>query len=770
MKRTIVLLAALLVLLTVGQTQAVTTFETVGVYDEQVVQTNAVNFSMAYSDSTTYTTGIGQILGSDQILTVEEFKPLVAEAFDAARGGVINFDNATMNEGSPSFVAAFPGGKQFRLLASGGSHGGHNYSTGVHNTATGGARTPISGNRRMQGTHPSYRFTFSDFGGMSPEQIIGVGVTILGRNDAGWAGGASWRVVAYYTNGTDSGSSSTQRAIPGNNGNTTQDSFSGIMAPEGYWITEVRVKSENGVWSAIDDLAFIFGDPTSANTPTPPSGAIGVGEIYDEQSASVLLQWKPGNNPDNPDEPYPPIRTYYLYMSGDQALSSDPNLFYLDQIAAGELIGDDFVIDEESAYGPLLLNLDGAYLWRVDTGVALDGGVSGPDDPNTITGPVWSFEVLKRVPVILAQPVSTIVFNNADAEFSVEAQSLSPVMFQWYRSDEMPVYDQQTKSMSPAGVPVGTQGGPIFITPADITLAIDNVQAGDQGYYYCKLWNDAGVDDAVYTDVVTLGVERLVAHWTLDEDKFVDGRYLDETGTYPADPNGVPTFVDGIIADAVAIDAGNGWATAGRWDPSRFTNTFTVSAWVKWDGSADSMKGIVSKRDIWGTNSMRWSVVIRDDSPGTVRFYNNSGLSVWPQGAGNTLPVGEWVFVTATYDGATGRVYINGTERGSDAGNLGGGTDSMIMLGAVDYDNPSGIGPLAGGTLDDVRIYNYTLDEFGVADLYYEASGENACLLPYNSRLDVSGPDGESDCRVDLYDFAAFAEVWLECGLYPDCD
>jgi hypothetical protein len=41
------------------------------------------------------------------------------------------------------------------------------------------------------------------------------------------------------------------------------------------------------------------------------------------------------------------------------------------------------------------------------------------------------------------------------------------------------------------------------------------------------------------------------------------------------------------------------------------------------------------------------------------------------------------------------------------------------------------------------------------------------CLESQIPELDISGPDGQPDCRVDFYDFAEFAESWLECTLIP---
>ena len=160
--------------------------------------------------------------------------------------------------------------------------------------------------------------------------------------------------------------------------------------------------------------------PIQANTPTPPNGDIGVGTVHGSESVQVTLQWKPGRDPNNAEQPYPVIRKYYLYLSKDQHLSSDPNLYYEADVAAGAPILEDV------SYGPMLLNLDGAYLWRVDTGIANGvGGVTTPSDPNTVTGSVWSFETRKSVADITAQPVGVRAFSGAAARFSTGFTSVS---------------------------------------------------------------------------------------------------------------------------------------------------------------------------------------------------------------------------------------------------------------------------------------------------------------------------------------------------------
>ncbi|AQQ08381.1 hypothetical protein L21SP3_00157 [Sedimentisphaera cyanobacteriorum] len=228
-------------------------FNAVGVYDEQDVQSNQVDYDMGYSSNSSWTTGIGQTLGDNQILTLQEFKPMVEQAFTNGRGGVVDFEHQGTIDDASSFDVKFDGGnKQFTVTATGNSGAAGTFKF----DETGGDRTPISGADRLQGNSQSLDFDFSDYIGMeSDERIKAIGWTILGRSNS--SGSANWRVIARYTNGTDTGSSSTFRTINMSSGDTTHDSFSGIAAPDGYWITGMRINSDQGAWSAHDDFGFV---------------------------------------------------------------------------------------------------------------------------------------------------------------------------------------------------------------------------------------------------------------------------------------------------------------------------------------------------------------------------------------------------------------------------------------------------------------------------------------------------------------------------------
>ena len=87
-------------------------------------------------------------------------------------------------------------------------------------------------------------------------------------------------------------------------------------------------------------------------------------------------------------------------------------------------------------------------------------------------------------------------------------------------------------------------------------------------------------------------------------------------------------------------------------------------------------------------------------------------------GAGNaintSISAGSWMLVTATYDGTTVKLYVNGTLRGS-------ATDNTAITASTGY---FGIGqsysgnPLNNAMIDDARIYNRALSAGEVSQLY----------------------------------------------------
>lgn len=242
---------------------------TTGIYDEQEAQPNSINFEMGYSSNATWTTGIGQTLGAAQIVSLADFKTNVADAFAAGRGGVITFDGVdpAAYNGVQSFDISFAEGTK-QVTLTNRIDGTYSISPPSNN------RTAISGDQFLStGGNPHFDFDFTAFNGFEPnEQVTSIGVTLLGRGGNGT--GRNFRVIAFYTDGINNGSSSTFRTFDMQNGNGTQDSFSGIVAPAGHWITSLRVHSDNSIFTSIDDLTF-----TTAIIPEPGTYALLFGAL-----------------------------------------------------------------------------------------------------------------------------------------------------------------------------------------------------------------------------------------------------------------------------------------------------------------------------------------------------------------------------------------------------------------------------------------------------------------------------------------------------------
>lgn len=485
--------------------------------------------------------------------------------------------------------------------------------------------------------------------------------------------------------------------------------------------------------------------------PAPADGAINQG-VINGSSVDVTFGWNTGVDPDNTSMPNPDITKHYFYIQ-----KSEPNFVGVDpvEIAAGS------PVQPTVSTGPLSLEFDATYYWRVDE--STNGSAAG--DPNTITGPVWSFEGLKSIPIIVTAPSSTVVELGQPAQFSVEVSSLTTVEYAWYKTTDNSIATPDDDT------PAGTAANLVWMS----------VAASDEGYYYCKVTNESGEASAQFTPVVTLGVGREVAHWTFDAADLVSGMYQDESGEgHHAEPNIVPTalsFVDGVspLKTGEAVDFSAETLTvpdAGDWAPSAYTGQFTFSAWVKWNGANGAWQGVLANRV--NPTEANFYIEIRQDNGniqiGSPHFANGDII-------GKNLPVGQWAHVVVAADRALGVIiYVDGIPVASrvPARDIPYAV-LPLYVGSLGRTAAGALSNPFNGAFDDVRIFNYAMDKYGVADLYYSILEKSLCLNPDNVDLqfDVAGGGingDEPDCMVNLYDFASFAETWVNCGYYPQTD
>lgn len=501
-------------------------------------------------------------------------------------------------------------------------------------------------------------------------------------------------------------------------------------------LTSVRAASSGGSPHAFVN-GLIIDQPLWPTDPQPANEAVDV-------ALDATLSWTTGPDPNNQSQPNPAIRMHYLYFQAD-----DPNLADVTpiSIAAGTPVA------ATGSYGPLNLEMDKIYYWRVDE--ATDNGLGGytaPGAAGTIAGKAWSFETIKSFATITAQPANVKPALGSTAEFTAQYSSFSPGMVMWYK-DSAPVI----------------AGGDISIsdTGTSTTLSIANADASDEGAYKLTVTNDAG---PVESQTAYLVLEKLLAHYPFEQNgddvvgvndgtpvngmDYSAGLVTAGGQTFAADPNG-GNYLE-VPATTAYPRAGFGkgleeftyafWVKRGA-----FTGNGRIFGTINKDGVAADFRNTAVQINVTGTGSL--GCYIRQE--------NNQFREL------NTVDVigaDQWYFVAFTFKEGLMKCFVNG-----DFLEQRDYTGLEPMVNFVDWQYPMAlmarnvrgvVDEFYPGELDDLRIYNYVVSDEGIAQLYYNETGIRPCIY------EVSQFDFTNDCQVNIDDFAMFAADWLTNGLF----
>lgn len=506
--------------------------------------------------------------------------------------------------------------------------------------------------------------------------------------------------------------------------------------------------AERIVW--IDDMYVMAGEDLSFPTGLKPYGPV-VEQTRDtvNNKINVTLKWNAAPDPAEVYAVNPDIVNQYIFLSE----GSDPNLYYVG--ATGIDPGTD---DPASEYGPVALTPGQACKWVVveaidgyahngtdnpalTPGVSKVGDVDG--DPNNIVGPTWRFTTLLLVPEFTTHPADQWVFPGEPAEFSVALFDDTDTSYQWFKDSAE--IDGETSA----------------------TLSLSEAQLDDEGTYFCRATNTAGSSDS---DPALLGIKRLTSYYPLETDVLDAVSGFDMTLMQEGSA-GLPTLVSNSVDPSIGdfslqFDNGN-HATDPNGQYAQIDAgvvdypDITITAWVYWNGGANWQR-------IFDFGNDTTHYMFLTPSHGSeCRFVLNNGggeqiVSTAP------LATGEWVFVAATLDGNTGRLYINGEPRGTNTNVTINPVDIAPTLNYIGKSQFTADAEF-DGLLDELKIYNYALDLETIGAEYYSVTGDDPCLYPdfegSNANFDNTGT---SYCRIDLADFAVLARNWLANGLFSE--
>jgi hypothetical protein len=130
------------------------------------------------------------------------------------------------------------------------------------------------------------------------------------------------------------------------------------------------------------------------------------------------------------------------------------------------------------------------------------------------------------------------------------------------------------------------------------------------------------------------------------------------------------------------------------------TNGMTLEAWV-YPTTLSGWRTVLMKETSGG---QAWTLYAHDNAPRPAANINTGGGDISAGGA-QALPLNTWTHVAATYDGATLRLFVNGTQVSSTAA-------SGILLsttGALRFGGNTVWGEYFAGRLDEIRIYGRAL-------------------------------------------------------------
>jgi hypothetical protein len=219
--------------------------------------------------------------------------------------------------------------------------------------------------------------------------------------------------------------------------------------------------------------------------------------------------------------------------------------------------------------------------------------------------------------------------------------------------------------------------------------------------------NLSNPSNAVITDAQAIGTiasddgaPGLVAAYGFNETtgtNVLDSSGNDLTGVI----SGATRTTTARSGQALTFDGVNDWVTVNDAAALDVT-TVTLEAWVR-PTTLSGWRTVIMKET---ANSLAYTLYAHDNAPRPAAYINNGGPDLDVLGT-VALPVNAWTHLAMTYDGATMRLYMNGTLAAtrSATGNILATADPLRIGGNAPW------GEYFAGQIDDVRIYNRALTE-----------------------------------------------------------
>ncbi len=484
----------------------------------------------------------------------------------------------------------------------------------------------------------------------------------------------------------------------------------------------------NASWFvAQEGTAFSYDESTDTTTiaripyahnPIPANGSTNYGTPVDG-GLEVSLSWNTGMAADaaHAGQPNPDIVSHKLYLRAE----NDPNQVFT------------ITADGSSSvqYGPFTLDYDKTYYWHVD---------EITNEPNTIIGDTWKFSTPAAVPVITSiSPLEAMFAEGDSVTLTAQYSTVSDVSaVKWFFEDTL--IDSSDTNID------------ISFDNNTSTLTITNFSNNYIGSYYCIATNTGG--DSAPSETAVIEMKKLIAWYEFNDN------LTDSVGDFDGSTDAAVEYVtDGYSGSALSLTAADQAVVS---IPRSIQDSFSIAFWVKTESNSITSYwysgiGLVDGEMSGNTNDFGTAIC-------GGKFTFGVGNSDTHLLSTSNINDNSWHYCVATRDADTGEmtVYVDGEMEGTTSGPAGEkAAPPTLVLGKI-RSNDSDL--FLDGLLDEVKLYNYVLDEITIADNFYSITGITPCVT---SRRPSAKYDLNNDCVVDILDFAIIAENWMNTGMYP---
>ncbi len=253
----------------------------------------------------------------------------------------------------------------------------------------------------------------------------------------------------------------------------------------------------------------------------------------------------------------------------------------------------------------------------------------------------------------------------------------------------------------------------------------------------------------------------LVSHWKLDEGQGTTT--TDSAGAGTGTLRNGATWTTRFLGGAVSLDGVDDYISLPALEVAG--SEITLTAWVRNTGTPNGLpQPFVAKEGAEG--GTYWLLGIDETGSGSARLrfsLRAATISTLVASSGN-LPLNTWYHAAATYDGASMRLYLNGTLVGSMAasGSIAPGRTIPVNIGR----SPEASSYLQGA-IDDVRIYGSALTPTEIAALVATGTPVNqrpavsldspaqGATFPASSDVTMSATASDADGTVERVEFFA---------------